>query len=153
MRLKVDIDGIVAASVKIKEATKVNRPLKYFANTQLAKYCEPFVPASQNLMLASKNVQITPEFVRYPGPYAHYQWAGVVYSPNIPIFEGDALVGFFSPPGKPKTKTDRKLKYSRDTHPLAQAHWEEAAMARHKEDLENDIRMYIIKRNRGGNNG
>lgn len=152
MRIKADFEGITAAVVKIEDAVRIDRPLELFANTQLAKYCDKFVPASQNRIMSS-HVNITPDYVQYPGPYAHYQWAGIVYSPNIPIFEGDTLVGFFSPPGKPKTKTDRKLKYSRDTHPLAQAHWEEAAMVRHKEDLENDIRRYIIKRNRGGNNG
>lgn len=153
MRITADFDGITAAVVKIEDAVRIDRQLKLFANTQLAKYCDKFVPASLNLILANKKVDITHEFVRYRGPYAHYQWEGVVYAPSIPITKNGEVVGFFSPKNRPKTKTDRKLKYSREMHPLAQAHWDRAAMARHKGDLENDIRRYIVDRYGGKNNG
>lgn len=145
MRIKAEFDGITAAVIKIKEAAQPDVKLRRFANGNLARYCEKYVPASQNKMLAMP-VAITEDYVQYRGPYAHYQYIGVVYSPNIPIMENGMLVGFFSPPNKPKTKTDRKLKYSHDVHPLAQSHWDEGAMARHKEDLEGDIGNFIARR-------
>ena len=152
MKLNVNFDGITSAAIKLQDGVQIDRKLKLYANTQLAKYCDKFVPASQNRIL-SETVQITPEFVRYPGPYAHFQYIGVVYEPNIPIFEGDTLVGFFSPPGKPKTKTDRKIHYGRDIHPQAQSHWDKAAMRYHKSDLTEDIRRFIVKKLGGKNNG
>lgn len=152
MRITADFEGITAAVIELEQGARITRPLKIFANTQLAKYCDKYVPASHNRIM-SGNVNITPEYVQYPGPYAHYQWEGVVYAPSIPITENGEVVGFFSPKNRPKTKTDRKLKYSREIHPLAQAHWDRAAMARHKGDLENDIRRYIVDRYGGKNNG
>ena len=59
----------------------------------------------------------------YPGPYAHYQYYGEVYGPNIPIFDDNSGVpsGFFSPPGQAKYPTGRPINYKKDVNPLAGA--------------------------------
>ena len=145
MRIKVDFDRIEEIAIGLQEAVEPDKQLRQYANSQLARYCEKYIPASQDKML-SMPVAITEEFVQYRGPYGHYQYMGDVYGPNIPIMENGMLVGFYSIPGKPKTKTDRKLQYSHDIHPLAQSHWDKAAMIRHKGDLTEDIRGFISRR-------
>ena len=52
--------------------------------------------------------------VVYPGPYAHYQYVGEVYGPNIPRKDDNGnIIGWYSPPGKKKHPTGRKMaKYS-----------------------------------------
>ena len=52
--------------------------------------------------------------------YAHYQYAGNVYGPNIPIYVNGVFIGWRSPKGKRKYNTGRKLQYS---HPKAQSRW------------------------------
>lgn len=145
MRIKVDIMSTV--DIRLAELARVDNPMKEYANMQLARYCEPYVPMRNGMLLSG--VQVTPEAVTYPGPYAHYQYEGVVYDPNYPIVENGAIVGFYSPPGMAKNKTDRLLDYSKDIHPLATSKWDKAAMAVRKQDLAEDIRDYIIDRDKG----
>ena len=142
MRIKVDITSTV--DIKLAGLAIVDDPLKEYANMQLARYCEPYVPMNSGMLLSS--AQVTPEAVTYPGPYAHYQYEGVVYGPNYPITENGVVVGFFSQPDTPKVRTDRLLNYSKDLHPLASSKWDKAAMAVRKKDLAEDIRQYIIER-------
>lgn len=75
--------------------------------------------------------------VIYPGPYAHYQYYGEVYGPNIPVFEDDTgePTRYFSPPGQKKYPTGRKLTYSTDVNPLAGAFWIERIKADHIKDI------------------
>jgi len=75
--------------------------------------------------------------VVYPGPYAHYQYFGEVYGPNIPIFDDDTdePSGWFSPPGQTKHPTGRDLQYKTDTNPLAGSYWFERMKADHADDI------------------
>lgn len=151
MRIKADFDGITSAVIGIEDSAKADKTMRLFANTNLARYCDKYTPASAARIM-SQNINITEDFVQYPGPYAHFLYVGVVYEPNIPIVEGGEVVGFFSIPNRPKRKTDRKLNFSRDMHPLAQAQWDRAAMVRHMDDLCDDIKGFIERRYRGDGN-
>ena len=75
--------------------------------------------------------------VIYPGPYAHYQYYGEVYGPNIPVFEDDSGVPtrFFSRPGEKKHPTGRSLQYATDVNPLAGPFWAERMKADHINDI------------------
>ena len=78
--------------------------------------------------------------VVYPGPYAHYQYYGEVYGPNIPVFEDDSgePTRFFSPPGQKKHPTGQQLDYSKSqarNSPLAGSHWFERMKADHLQDI------------------
>lgn len=75
--------------------------------------------------------------VRYPGPYAHYQYYGEVYGPNIPVFEDDSGIPtrFFSPPGQKKHPTGRPLQYATDVNPLAGSFWFERMKADRMQDI------------------
>lgn len=75
--------------------------------------------------------------VVYPGPYAHYQYYGEVYGPNIPIYEDDSgePTAWFSPPGQMKHPTGRALQYSKDVNPLAGPFWVQRMKADHMQDI------------------
>ena len=75
--------------------------------------------------------------VIYPGPYAHYQYYGEVYGPNIPVFEDNTGIPtrYFSPPGQQKHPTGRALSYAKDVNPLAGPYWFERMKADHMQDI------------------
>lgn len=75
--------------------------------------------------------------VIYPGPYAHYQYYGEVYGPNIPVFEDDSGIPtkFFSPKGQKKHPTGRSLQYSTDVNALAGPFFFERMKADHVQDV------------------
>lgn len=103
-------------------------------------YCTPYVPASPDRTLefsAQVSTEIGSGLVIWNTPYAHYQYAGIVYGPNIPIIdqESGVLLGWFSPPGRPKHPTDRELTYDTAQNPMAGPYWVE----RMKADRMNDI--------------
>ena len=81
--------------------------------------------------------------VVYPGPYAHYQYYGEIYGPNIPVYEGDSKepTRFFSPPGQKKHPTGRPLQYNTDVNPLAGSHWFERMKADHKDDILREAKV------------
>ena len=116
----------------------------------LATYMEPYVPMKEGILLGS--VQVTPQYVRYGGPsapYAHYQFEGIVYGPNIPIIENGVIVGWWSPPNK--QPTGQPINYSPDIHPQATHHWHEAMMRDRRDEFTNDIKTIIVDRlNKGG---
>lgn len=107
-----------------------------YAHTRLHAYCSPYVPMDSGHL--DQAVDITPEFVRYRSPYAHFQWAGKVFV--------DDRGSTYALPSHSKHPTNKDLKYSEDYHPLATSHWEEAAMAAHKEDLIKDIEDYLKRK-------
>lgn len=75
--------------------------------------------------------------VVYPGPYAHYQYYGEIYGPNIPVFEDDTGIPtrFFSPPGQKKHPTGRSLNHATDVNPLAGPFWFERMKADRLQDI------------------
>lgn len=66
--------------------------------------------------MLDETVDITPKCVHYKVVYAHRQWDG------------------------------KNFHFSKDQHPLATAHWEEAAMAAKKDDLCKDITDYLRRK-------
>ena len=103
-------------------------------------YCQPYVPASPDRTLefsAQAATKIGSGQVVWATPYAHYQYVGEVYGPNIPILDPDTgtLMGFFSPLGRKKHPTGRKLTYDTAQNPMAGPRWFE----RMKADKLNDI--------------
>lgn len=73
--------------------------------------------------------------LRYLSPYARYLYYGEVYGPNIPIFEGGQLVGFFSPKGQKKHPTGRQMNYDTSRHPQAGKLWFERMKADHADEI------------------
>lgn len=102
-------------------------------------YCIPYAPFDSGALAKSAYgaTQIGSGKVVYPGPYAHYQYYGEVYGPNIPVFEDDSgtPTRFFSTPGSKKHPTGRKLTYKKDVNPLAGSFWVERMKADRMQDI------------------
>lgn len=115
----------------------------------LARHCDPYVPMRSGDL--SQTVNVSEEGVRYSQPYAHYQYVGEVYGPNIPIKEDGEIVGWFSPPGQKKHPTGRKINYKTDYHPLATSHWDQAMMRdkgdEFKAEVKDTIEEFIRRHN------
>lgn len=103
-------------------------------------YMDPYVPMKEGDL--SKNVEVNAERVRYLSPYAHYQFEGMVYGPNIPIMENGVIVGWWSPPNK--QPTGAQINYSTDLHPQATHHWHEAMLRDKKDAFTADIKKIIL---------
>lgn len=72
--------------------------------------------------------------------YAHYQYAGQVYGPNIPVIKNGEIVRWVSPPGKKKYPTGRRLRYAT---PGTQDHWDEAFKGPVKMRTNQEITRYL----------
>lgn len=68
--------------------------------------------------------------VEWYAPYAHYQYMGEVYGPNIPLKDAQGnIIGWTSPPKK--SPTGRKLQYHT---PETSDHWFDRAKREHLSD-------------------
>ena len=123
----------------------------YKIHQLLADTFRPYVPIDMDEYYEDKSpighmvdrVEITSEHIKYPGPYAHYMYAGEIYGPNIPIFDAEGnLIGWRSPKGKKKHPTGRYFDY---TSPTATMYWDRAALAEHRDEIEKEIRKIIIE--------
>lgn len=107
-----------------------------YAHTRLHAYCSDYVPMDSGAL--DQTVEITPKYVHYKSPYAHFQWEGVVFV--------DERGSTYALPNHSKRPTNTPLHHSTDHHALATSHWEVAAMAAHKGDLCRDIEAYLRRR-------
>lgn len=111
-------------------------PVQKYVDNEVIRQCEPYVPAQTNYLATSAYgaTDIGSGMVVYPGPYAHYQYMGEVYGPNIPMIIGGELA-FRSPPGQIKYPTGRPIQYSKEVHPMAGSRWLERMKADHADDI------------------
>lgn len=107
-----------------------------YVHTRLHAYCSDYVPMDSGAL--DQTVDITPEYVHYKSPYAHFQWEGLVFV--------DERGSTYALPNHSKHATTTLLQYSDDKHPLATSHWEVAAMAAHKGDLCRGIENYLKRK-------
>lgn len=108
-----------------------------------AKMMDPYVPFRMDL----GNLEVTPEYVRYNVPYAHYHYIGEVYGLNIPIIENGIIVGWFSKPDENGRKhpTGRQLKFKKT---LASDHWDQAMLADKREEFVSQVKAILKRRAR-----
>lgn len=142
--INVDID-ISALERRLNRAIEIDDKLKKYAHQRLIAYCEAYVPRETGTL--SQNADNNTDHIEYVQPYAHYQYTGEIYGPNIPMRDANGtIVGWFSMPGQKKHPTGRSLTYSKEVNPLATDHWDRPAMAAHGDDLAQDIADYITRR-------
>lgn len=102
-------------------------------NLQVAADCDPLIPFQQGALRNSVNYPqgIYGGEIEYNTPYAHYQYEGEVYGPNIPIKDSDGnITGWFSPPGQAKHPTGKIIQYH---EPGTSDHWFEKAKEQNKD--------------------
>ena len=98
-------------------------------DVEIVKDCARYTPFDSGT-LAQTVTGIGTGLLTYEVPYAHYQYYGEVYGPNIPLFDdAGTLTGFFSPKGETKHPTGRKLQYNTEKNALAGPFWFERAKA------------------------
>ena len=144
-RLEANIEPTdLLARYGLEKGGRVQR----FIDQKVIDGCRPYVPASPDRTLefsAQVSTEIGSGRVIWNTPYAHYQYMGIVYGPNIPIIEEGVLMGFWSPPGRPKSPTDRELTYDAAQNPMAGSHWFERAKADNLNEWLDEARRVMIQ--------
>lgn len=131
--IKIDTSRI---DINVKEAQKL-------LNMQIVADCDPLIPFQQGALRNSVNYPdgIYGGMIEYNTPYAHYQYEGEIYGPNIPIYDGGGnLAGFFSP--SKKNPTGRPIQYHT---PGTTDHWFEKAKEQHKDDWVDLVKKTVGK--------
>jgi len=102
-----------------------------FIDSECIRKMGPYTPFRNGILekSATLGTKIGSGHIVYNSPYARYQYYGIVYGPNIPIFENGELVGFRSPPHK--RSTGRAMTYNKARHPQAQRLWFEVMKKKH----------------------
>ena len=113
------------------------RKAQAFIDSECMRLMVPYTPRRNGLLEESVKLGtvLGSGELRYLSPYARYLYYGEIYGPNIPIYEGEQLVGFFSPKGKKKHPTGRALIYDTSRHPLAGKKWFERMKADHADEI------------------
>ena len=116
-------------------------------------YAVPYCPFDTGILATSPYAATVygSGVVIYPGPYAHYQYYGEVYGPNI--WNGDQHVKnapspWFSPAGQKKHPTGRALQYDRSTNPLAGSFWINRMKADRARDIAREAERFARKAKR-----
>lgn len=130
----------------------------YQIHDLFAKMCDPYVPMYQGVLSqngqAGQYLTITKDGVRWfaksdPSAkvsYAHYQYVGEVYGPNIPIIENGIITGWFSLKDVKKKPTGRELQYSKEGHSLASKEWDKAMMRDKGEVFIHEVKRIVMDR-------
>ena len=114
---------------------------------KFAQMCDEFVPMQEGML--AQNINVTPQYVEYKSPYAHYLYVGEVYGPNIPITNSDGdIEGWFSPPGQKKHPTGRQMQFSKEMHQKASKEWDKAMIAEKGDEFCEAVKQILIERAR-----
>lgn len=137
--IKVDLDDQIVQKLS---AIENNERILLACHNTLARMCDPYVPMQQGVL--AQSIQISKDGVTYTQPYAHYQYVGEVYGPSWPIIQDGVIVGWRSPKGEgTKHPTGGQLSYSKEMHPLATHHWDQAMMRDHGDEFKAEIAKII----------
>lgn len=151
--MKISIEQMDIDPEKILEAHGLGPggEAQAFLENEIVNQCKPYIPFKEGFLADSGDSWPSPGggYVRWSEPYAHYQYMGIIYGPNIPIFdegdEGGEPVGYWSPPGKKKHSTGRPMNYerSKEHDPRAGPKWVERMMADKSGEIEEALAKKI----------
>ena len=104
-----------------------------FVDSECVRYMRQYTPMRTGALMRSATLgtRIGSGHIVYNSPYARYQYYGIVYGPNIPIYVNGELEGFFSRRGVKKRSTGRRMQYSKARRPQAQRLWFEVMKKKH----------------------
>lgn len=112
---------------------------RLFLANEVRRLSDPYVPSSQMGILRGSTkcyVKDGDGWIEYNTPYAHYQYEGILYVSSV---TGSS----WASAGEYKIKTDQKLNYTKDFHPLATDHWDKAMYVANKNRLLRSYAKYI----------
>lgn len=132
MNYKVDINvNKILASRGLGSSKEAQKHLA----TIVKRKSDPYTPFQSGIMQNTAIIAPDGSNIVYPGPYAHYQWEGIVLGPNYTngerFWSGDA----------PKTPTGKALTYS--GAPMRGKRWTERMMIDKRKEVENDLIIAI----------
>lgn len=144
----------IKVKVKMKPATQIITRLGLNATGDVQQHFTNMVNGRisrympyQTGMLSTKLKRIkSPTEIEVNAPYAHYQYMGEVYGPNIPRIENGQIVGWWSPPIK--HRTGRRLDQTRGKNKQAGPYWERRLMAAEGRAIVADLQKYIDSKNK-----
>lgn len=136
MRIVGHLDLPDADDVLKRKNLELGGAVQMFIDSEVIRLCEPYVPFDKGVLTASAYTatDVGSGEVVYNTPYAHYQYYGQVYGPNIPMVIGGEQT-FRSPANAVKQPTGAMLQYNKEVHPLAGSFWFERMKADHLDDL------------------
>ena len=117
------VAGNVRADIRFDRFARQFTDAQQWLGDTVLQDCKPFMPILTGSLIQRSSVLNGGRRVDFPGPYARFQYGGVVMV--------DPETGSpWARPGARKVATDRRLKYS---SPTATDHWFDAAKAAHGE--------------------
>lgn len=136
MKIVAHFEMDSTAKILAKRNLQLGGAVQKFIDAEVIRQNEPYVPFDEGVLTASASTatDIGSGLVVYNTPYAHYQYYGVVYGPNIPMTIGGEQT-FRSPSGVKKVPTGQKLTYNKEVHHLAGSFWFQRMVADHKDDI------------------
>lgn len=134
MRLRVNIDP---SMILTKRGLGRDNRARRFLASEVARLSDPYIPMQQGRLKNTVYIASDGSTLTYPQPYAHYQYEGKVYGPNVPLANDG---GFYSPTA-PKYPTGRTLTYH--GAPMRGPHWDKRMMADRKDDLIRAVANYV----------
>ena len=137
--MRIYVKGITGAMQKrVPEAQKK-------LNMQITADCDPLVPFRGGALRNSVRYPngITGGQIMWDTPYAHYQYVGEVYGPNIPKKDKEGnIIGWWSPPGKKKHPTGRPIEQRTEG---TTARWFDAAKTEHLDNWVELVKKVLTK--------
>ena len=135
--------GMVSIQIDTKRIDDNVRRAQDLLDQQVLNDMIPYMPYQEGAMVGATHI-IEPGLISTNTPYAHYQYEGEIYGPNIPIRDDEGnITGWWSPPNK--TKTGRLLTYNKTFNPKATDHWFEHAKEEHGEQWLDLVRREVVK--------
>lgn len=136
MKIKVKIAIDPAKIMESRGMGKSNGLQKHLA-ARVVEFCDPYTPKKSGILKNTPHISSDGSKITYPGPYAHYQYVGEVYGPNVLTEKGWRSMA----KKDEKKPTGRKLSYHEG--PMRGPQWEKRMLADHRKDLEQDCAAYI----------
>ena len=121
-----------------------------YAASEWHRLYRPYVPFKEGALYGQVNITGGNGVgtIEHTVPYAHYAYEGLVYGPNVPITQGGAVVGYFSPVS-PKHPTGAMLRFSG----MGSRHWDEAAKPTQFPALVHSLQAFVDSGALGFSNG
>jgi len=142
VRIKPDID--TAKILKSRGLGASHDATVHIAGV-IRQLCDPYVPMDQGTLKNTAQVidAAGEVYILYGQPYAHYQYTGEVYGPNIPIRDKATgeVIGWYSNPHIQKQPTGRELTYS--GAPMRGKQWDKRMMADRGDDVRRALARYV----------
>lgn len=132
MKIRVEV-AIEPEEILKRRGLESGGQAQQWLENEVINQCIPYTSFDEGILAYSGTPWPYPGggFVKWPGPYAHYQYMGIVYGPNFQVEQGGEMV-WRSLKDQKKQPTGRTLDYgnSQSKHdPRAGSHWVERMMA------------------------